>query len=164
MSQQSDTARVRELMDSVISDDDWRMVFANLLKIALSDQSHAAVAAATLLARYRWGVPVEQAPDADRAIVPIQYIEVDPNPNLRSDHAFEEDAAFAEDDPCEELAQEQLPGEQPAPAPHSSQAAAHRRPQPSAAQPSVRPAPPEPRPDRRGSPKPRYNTRLLRRL
>ncbi len=83
--------RVRELIDSVISDDDWKKVLANLLDIATTNKGYAAVQAAQLLCRYRFGVPVEHDPEPERDIVPIQYIEVDPLPNLRDDYDLTED-------------------------------------------------------------------------
>ncbi len=92
----SEIARVRDLIDSVIADEDWKKIFANLLKIATSDQGHAAVAAAQVLARYRWGVPVQQEPEEDRPFGPIQYIEVDPVPNVRDDAPLAEGDDFSE--------------------------------------------------------------------
>ncbi len=92
----AEIARIRELIDSVISDDDWKKVLANLLDIATTNKGYAAVQAAQLLCRYRFGVPVEQDPEPERDIVPIQYIEVDPLPNVRDDYDLAEDSPSAE--------------------------------------------------------------------
>src|SRR5512141_1163768 len=70
--------RIRELIDTVATDDAWKKVIANLLDIAMTNKGYPAVQAAQLLCRYRFGPPVDQRDqDPSELLGPIEYIEVE---------------------------------------------------------------------------------------
>ena len=67
----------RALIDSAVTKAQWKAIFRRMVKLATSDKANerAAVAAAELLLRYRFGLPTQiiaGAPD----MPPIQFVDV----------------------------------------------------------------------------------------
>ncbi len=105
----AEITRVRNLIDAVVSDDDWKKVLANLLDIATTNKGYPAVQAAQLLCRYRFGVPPQETPEPEVIMGPIQFIEVDPNPAVRDDIPPDDDDALDDTDIEDESTNAQSP-------------------------------------------------------
>ncbi len=71
-----DLPRCRELMREVVTDNDWKNLFAALLNQVASGEGSALVNAAQLLLKYQFGVPNQPVAGDDPDAEPIRIVEV----------------------------------------------------------------------------------------